>query len=156
MTLPATPITLEIGGDLLGLAARFRVQAVELDREVARLNLGAAGLDAGLIQADLRRFPIRADGVFLDAYLSGATLVPTPFARAYRVQACLPFNLKRLRQFLVQERLFPAEIKKRRFPIEPQELRQLLDLPNEGQGVTLILTRLADRPFVLILVSAVK
>lgn len=281
-----------IGGDLLGLAARFRVQAIELDRlrlEMARLNLGAAGLSAALIQADLRHFRIRADGAFLDparrregrrvhsaedyspplsfvqelrravpavavkispaiaeaelpgdcevefisagqqcreavlyfgtlaragrqatvlpgphslastpgpavpvappgsfvydpdpalvrahlldelarkldawkldphiAYLSGATLMPTPFARVYRVQVCLPFNLKRLRQFLVQERLFPAEIKKRRFPIEPQELRQLLDLPVQGQGVTLILTRLADRPFVLICISPEK
>lgn len=281
-----------IGGDLLGLAARCRVQAIELDRlrlEMARLNLEAAGLGAALIQADLRHFRIRADGIFLDparrqkgrrmrsaqdyspplsfvqelrrftpsvavkvapaidetelpgdcevefisagqqcreavlyfgplagtarratvlpgphslvaapgaavpiaplgsfvydpdpalvrahlldelarkldawkldphiAYLSGTTLVPTPFARAYRVLTCLPFNLKRLRQFLVQERLFPAEIKKRRFPIEPQELRQLLDLPNQGQGVTLILTRIADRPFVLICISAGK
>jgi hypothetical protein len=84
------------------------------------------------------------------AYLSSTSLVSTPFARAYRIQACLPFKLKRVRQFLVQEELFAAEIKKRRFPIEPQELRQLLDLPAQGQGVTLILTRLADRPFVFI------
>lgn len=281
-----------IGGDLLGLAARCRVQAIELDRlrlEMARLNLQAAGLDAAFIQADLRHFPIRADGVFLDparrhegrrvrsaedyspplsfvqqlrratpavavkvspaideaeipsdcevefisaghqcregvlyfgplasagrratilpgphtliaapgpsvpvappgnvlydpdpalvrahlldelasrldawkldpqiAYLSGDIFTPTPFARGYRVLTCLPFHLKRLRQFLTQEGLFPAEIKKRRFPIEPQELRQLLNLPAQGQGVTLILTRIADRPSVFICVPTTK
>jgi hypothetical protein len=281
-----------IGGDLLGLAARCRVQAVEQDRvrlEMARLNLGAAGLKAALIQADMRHLPIRAEGIFLDparrlegrrvrsaedyspplsfvrelrrltpalavkvspaiaeaelpadcevefisaghqcregvlyfgplasvgrratilpgphtlvsapgpavplsppgsvlydpdpalvrahlidelarkldawkldpqiAYLSGSTLVSTPFARAYHVQTCLPFNLKRLRHFLSQEGLFPAEIKRRRFPIEPRELRQLLDLPAQGQGVILVLTRLADRPWVLICISAGK
>lgn len=281
-----------IGGDLLGLAARCRVQAIDLDRvrlEMARLNLGAAGLDAAFVQADLRHFRIRADGIFLDparrqegrrvrsaedyspplsfvhelrrstpavavkvspaideaelpkdcevefisaghqcreavlyfgplastsrratilpgphslvstpgpavpvappgsvlydpdpalvrahlfdelagrldawkldpqiAYLSSDTFTPTPFARGYRVQTFLPFNLKKLRQFLIHEGLFPAEIKKRRFPIEPQELRQLLDLPAHGQGVTLILTRIAGRASVFICVSATK
>ncbi len=281
-----------IGGDLLGLAARCQVQAVELDRarlEMARLNLEAAGLRAALIQADLCRFPVRADAIFLDparrhdgrrvrsgedytpplsfvqelrrftpavavkvapgideaelpgdcevefisagqqcreavlyfgplakagrratvlpgphslvsapgatvpvappgsfvydpdpalvrahlldelarkldawkldpqiAYLSSAALTPSVFARAYRVHACLPFNLKRLRRALIQEGMYAAEIKKRRFPIEPQELRHLLDLPSQGQGVTLILTKLADRPFVFICISAGK
>ena len=275
-----------IGGDLLGLAARFQVQAIELDRlrlEMARLNLAAAGRRAALIQADARHFRIRADAVFMDparrqdgrrmhraedyapplsflqelrrgtpevvvkvapaieetelptdcevefisagqqcreavlyfgrlattgrratvlpgphtlestpgpavpiappgafiydpdpalvrahlldelahrldawkldpqiAYLSSDTCTPTPFARAYRVRTCLPFSLKRLRQFLLAEGLFPAEIKKRRFPIEPQELRHLLALPSQGQAVTLILTRIADRPLVVI------
>ena len=281
-----------IGGDLLGLAARCRVQAIDLDRlrlEMARLNLRAAGLDAALVQADIRHFRIRTDGIFLDparrlegrrvrsaedyspplsfvqelrrvtpavavkvspaideaeipgdcevefisaghqcreavlyfgplasagrratilpgphslvstpgpavpvappgsvlydpdpalvrahlfdelagrldawkldpqiAYLSSDTFTPTPFARGYHVQAFLPFNLKKLRQFLLREGLFPAEIKKRRFPIEPQELRQLLDLPSQGQGVTLILTRIAGRASVFICVSATK
>lgn len=281
-----------IGGDLLGLAARCRVQGVELDRvrlEMARLNLEAAGLKAALIQADLCRFPLRADGVFLDparrhegqrvrraqdyapplsfvqelrratpavmvkvapgideaelpgdcevefisaghqcreavlyfgslagvrrratvlpgphslvaapgptvpvappgpfvydpdpalvrahlldelarkldawkldpqiAYLSGAAPILSPLARVYRLRHCLPFSLKGLRRFLLQEGLFPEEIKKRRFPIEPQELRQLLGLPKQGQAATLILTRLADRPFALICAPAGK
>ncbi|MCC7263107.1 MAG: methyltransferase domain-containing protein [Candidatus Latescibacteria bacterium] len=281
-----------IGGDLLGLAARCRVQAIDLDRvrlEMARLNLQAAGLGAALIQADLCRFPVRADAIFLDparrhegrrvrsgedyspplsfvqelrrftpavavkvapgideselpggcevefisagqqcreavlyfgplasaerratvlpgphtlvgapgtavpvappgsfvydpdpalvrshlldelarrldawkldpqiAYLSSAHLVTSAFARAYRILSSMPFNLKRLRRFLAQEGMYAAEIKKRRFPIEPQELRHLLDLPTQGQGVTLILTRLADQPFVFICVSAGK
>lgn len=281
-----------IGGDLLGLAARCRVRAIDLDRvrlEMARLNLQAAGLGAALIQADLCRFPVRADALFLDparrhegrrvrrgedyspplsfvqelrrftpsvavkvapgideselpgdcevefissgqqcreavlyfgplasagrrvtvlpgphtlvgapgaavpvappgnfiydpdpalvrshlldelarrldawkldpqiAYLSSAALAPSPFARAYRVLSSMPFNLKRLRQFLTREGLRALEIKKRRFPIEPQELRHLLDLPSQGQEVTLILTRLAERPFVFICVAVEK
>lgn len=116
--------------------------------------------DPALVRAHLfDELAGRLDAWKLDpqiAYLSGDTFTPSPFARGYRVQACLPFHLKRLRQFLTQEGLYPAEIKKRRFPIEPQELRQLLDLPVQGQGVTLILTRIADRPLVFICVSAVK
>jgi len=80
------------------------------------------------------------------AYLSGDTCAPTPFARVYRVLACQPFHLKRLRQFLQQEGLYPAEIKKRRFPIEPRELQHLLGLSPGAQPVTLILTRIAARP----------
>lgn len=277
-----------IGGDLLGLAAQFRVQAVEADRlrlEMARMNLEAAGLRAAFIQADVRSIRPRADALFLDpsrrfqgrrvraaedyspplsfaeelrrqvpalaikvspaiderqlpanceveflsadqqcregvlyfgrlatvsrratllpgphtleaaagppapigppgaflydpdpavvrahlidelarhlyawkldphiAYLSGETCRPTPFAKVYRVLNCQPFHLKRLRRFLSQEGFYPCEIKKRRFPVEPREMRQLLGLSTGRQPVTLVLTRIAERPVAAICV----
>jgi len=102
------------------------------------------------------------------AYLSGAEHVPTPFARAYRVQTCLPFHLKRLRHFLQDQGMRVAEIKKRRFPMTPEQLRRGLEsgsgkparspasaaspgpVGSSGRDVTLILTRLDERPVCLI------
>lgn len=84
------------------------------------------------------------------AYLSGDIAVDTPFARSYRVLEVRPFHLKRLRQFLVGHGLYPDEIKRRRFPLEPPELRQLLRVRSGDRPVTLIATRLEDRPVVVI------
>ena len=84
------------------------------------------------------------------AYLSSDTCASTPFARVYEVLTCQPFNLKRLRQLLRREGFFPDEIKKRRFPIAAQELRQLLKTRSGEHPVTLIATRIRDRPVVAI------
>jgi SAM-dependent methyltransferase len=84
------------------------------------------------------------------AYLSSDTCTSTPFARAYQVLTCQPFHLKRLRQLLQGEGFFPNEIKKRRFPMDSQELQQLLKVRSGGQPVTLIATRIHDQPVVAI------
>ena len=84
------------------------------------------------------------------AYLSGDTLQCTPFARAYQVLTCLPFHLKRLRRFLLGENMYPNEIKKRRFPLESDELRRQLKIADGQNAVTLIATRLADKHVVFI------
>lgn len=90
------------------------------------------------------------------AYLSGDAPAKTPFARSYRVLDRQPYHLRRLRQYLIEARFWPEEIKKRRFPIQPEEFRRLLDMPPGGRGeegttaVTLVLTRIAERLTVLI------
>ncbi len=84
------------------------------------------------------------------AYLSGDTLQCTPFARAYQVLTCLPFHLKCLRRFLLGENMYPNEIKKRRFPLESDELRRQLKIADGQNAVTLIATRLADKHVVFI------
>ena len=84
------------------------------------------------------------------AYLSSDTCTLTPFARTYQVLECLPFKLKRLRELLLSQGFFPAEIKKRRFPIEPPQLQQRLKIRSGEQPVTLIATRIRDRPVVAI------
>lgn len=96
------------------------------------------------------------------AYLSGAQHVATPFARAYRVLACQPFHMKRLRRFLQDQGMRAAEIKKRRFPMTPEQIRRELKsrsgkrVDSRGQAVTLILTRLEDRPVCLICEKVAK
>jgi len=84
------------------------------------------------------------------AYLSGDVCHADPFARSYRLLTCLPFHLKRLRRFLLDAGLRPTEIKKRRFPMTPEEVRRRLRIDSGTTDATLILTRLADRPVCLI------
>lgn len=80
------------------------------------------------------------------AYISSDNAVSTPFARCYRVISEMPYNLQRLRKHLATEAMIPTVIKKRRFPIDPEELRRQLTngLKNRKNTtkVTLILTRL--------------
>ena len=84
------------------------------------------------------------------AYLSSQRLSLTPFAQSFRLLCTQPFHVRRLRQFLLGAGLYPAEVKKRRFPVEPEELRRLLDLEPGGRRVVLILTRIAGKPVVLV------
>jgi len=89
------------------------------------------------------------------AYLSMDTLATSPFARMYEVLARLPFNLRRLRQHLTNEGWYPTQIMRRRFPIDPEELRRLLKLPGgkaaaEARPVSLITTRIRGCAEVLI------
>ena len=73
----------------------------------------------------------------------------TPFARCYRITDIIPFSLKRLQNYLTTNRIGQLEIKKRRFPITPEDLRGRLELKGEGRA-TLVLTRIADRPIVMV------
>ena len=84
------------------------------------------------------------------AYLSGDTLQSTPFARALPVIAHMPFQLKRLRRFLREGDWRVDEIKKRGFPLEPEELRRRLGHQGGGRGVSLVATRLGQKPVVFI------
>jgi len=79
------------------------------------------------------------------AYLSGNKAVITPFAAAFRVEAVWPFHLKRLRAALGERRIGALEIRTRRFPIRPDDLRPQLRLSGERQA-TLILTKTRDAP----------
>ena len=84
------------------------------------------------------------------AYISGDTPKATPFARALPVIAHMPFQLKRLRRFLREGGWRVDEIKKRGFPIEPEELRRRLGLEGGGRPVSLVATRLGQKPVVFI------
>ena len=84
------------------------------------------------------------------AYLSGDDAADSPFARRYRLISWQPFQLKRLRRTLRDEGLYPREIKKRGFPMEPPELQRRLGLSPDGRPITLLLTRLGEKPVVFI------
>jgi len=87
------------------------------------------------------------------AYLGAAAPArSTPLARAYRMRHRLAFNLKRLKAWLRDAGCVAGPIKKRRFPLEADELRRLLGTVGKGPGqpVTLICTRVEDRPEVFI------
>lgn len=78
------------------------------------------------------------------AYLTADTLVPTPFARAFRVLETFPFDERRLRQELAARGIGSLEIKKRGVDVDPARLRKKLALKGDASG-TLIVTRVAGR-----------
>ncbi|GAB3122932.1 class I SAM-dependent methyltransferase [Streptomyces calidiresistens] len=83
------------------------------------------------------------------AYLTSDTAVRTPWAAAWEITDVLPFNLKRLRALLRDREVGTLTIKKRGFAMTPEELRRRL-APRGPNACTLVVTRLGDRPLVLV------
>lgn len=83
------------------------------------------------------------------AYLTSTARVETPFARAYRVDEVMPFSLKRLRTALRVRGVGRVEIKKRGSALDVEQLRRDLRLRGDA-GATVVLTRVAGRPTVLL------
>ncbi|WP_091609168.1 THUMP-like domain-containing protein [Micromonospora mirobrigensis] len=83
------------------------------------------------------------------AYLYADEARPTPFARCLEITDVLPFSLKRLRALLRERGVGRVEILKRGSALEPEKLRRDLRLAG-GAGASLVLTRVAGAPTVLI------
>ncbi|MEE1620471.1 class I SAM-dependent methyltransferase [Zafaria sp. J156] len=106
-----------------------------------------AVIRAGLVAEALER----VGGHLLDphiAYFCAPERVESPFARAYRVLAVHPYNLKALRAWMKSERIGALDIKKRGMDVTPEELRRVL-LAGSGKKnrkkATLVLTRIGER-----------
>ena len=83
------------------------------------------------------------------AYLTGDDLIPTPFARCWRVLEWLPFSLKRLRARLRALEAGPVTVKKRGSPLDTDALARRLS-GDGARALVVVLTNVADRPAVLI------
>ncbi|MFC0007052.1 THUMP-like domain-containing protein [Micromonospora siamensis] len=83
------------------------------------------------------------------AYLYADEARPTPFGRCLEITDVLPFSLKRLRALLRERGVGRVEILKRGSALEPEKLRRDLRLSG-GAAASLVLTRVADAPTVLI------
>lgn len=83
------------------------------------------------------------------AYLSGDSLVQTPFARAWRIEAVLPFSVDGVRRHLRALGVGVVTVKKRGSPLEPEAFAKLLRLKGPEQR-TVALTRQLGRPVALI------
>ncbi len=77
------------------------------------------------------------------AYLSGETLVDTPFASAFRVIESLPLDIRTLTHYCRDADIGTLEIKKRGVDIDPATFRSKLKLKG-SQSATLFLTRAGD------------
>ena len=126
------------------------------DREPGAVGPPRAWLiepDPALIRAGLVTSAGRAwNAVQLDeqiAYLTADAPPVTPWARSWRVLEWLPFNLKALRAALRVRNVGHAAVKRRGSPITPEALMPQLKLKGDV-GATLVLTRLQNRPIVLI------
>jgi hypothetical protein len=109
--------------------------------------------DGAVIRAHLvEQLAAQLDAAKIDeaiAFLTTATLKDTPFARAFRVQEVMPFNLKRLRARLRELEVGQVVIKKRGSPIDPQALEKQLRL-HGPHALTLVLTHVQGQPSVLL------
>ncbi|MBL8094176.1 MAG: hypothetical protein JNL73_08395 [Anaerolineales bacterium] len=84
------------------------------------------------------------------AYLTADIVSATPLARAFEIDAVLPFQLKRLRQYLVAQGIGRVVVKKRGSAITPEELQRGLRLNGEGREAVVFLTRRAGEPLALV------
>ncbi|MGX6602779.1 class I SAM-dependent methyltransferase [Micromonosporaceae bacterium Da 78-11] len=83
------------------------------------------------------------------AYVYTDVPVETPFGRRLEITDVLPFSLKRLRTLLRERQVGRLEIRKRGSALEPEQLRRDLRLAG-SQGASLVLTRVAGAPTVLL------
>jgi hypothetical protein len=83
------------------------------------------------------------------AYLTADKEIQTPFARFWEVEDWLPFNVKRLREYLRTRNVGDVTVKKRGSPIQPEALIQMLRLRGTLQRV-LFLTHLNGSPIVIV------
>ncbi len=84
------------------------------------------------------------------AYLSGDEWTSTPFARAWRILDQHAFDLKWLNRRLRAMQAQVVAVKKRGSPIEPEPFRKRLYRHRNGRPVVVILTRVVNRPWMLI------
>ena len=100
------------------------------------VSLVAADLDATLIDPTI-------------AYLTSDAPAASPWVRSYRVEAVLPFNLKKLKALLRARGVGRVVVKKRGSPIEPEALTRQLRGPGTASAVVVV-TRSAGAPTVLL------
>lgn len=108
-----------------------------------------AVIRAGLVASVARDL----DGWLLDptiAYISTDSPALCPFTRRYVVDEVVPFGLKRLRALLRARGVGDVVVKKRGTAVEPEQLRSRLRLDGRGPTRTLVLTRVAGAPIVLL------
>ncbi len=96
----------------------------------------AAQLDARQLDPDI-------------AYLTAAEARPTPWARAFAIEAALPFQLKRLREKLRALNVGRVTVKKRGSPLAPEALIQQLKLTGPEERIV-FLTHVLGEPWALI------
>jgi hypothetical protein len=150
--VPATPA-----------GAGFPAAATLVDSGVGAPPVGRPGewlyepdgavIRAGLVSEVVAALP---GGRLLDpsiAYVAADAVVPTPFARPYRVTDVLPFSLKRLRELLRRRGVGQVTVKKRGSAVDPDVLRRELRLTGDGHAIV-VLTRVAGAPTALLCAAA--
>ena len=87
------------------------------------------------------------------AFLSADRPLRSPFGRLLRVDASLPWNLKRLRAVLRERGVGTVEVRKRGSAVDVDDLTARLRLRGDARAVV-VLTRVADRPWALVCAEA--
>jgi hypothetical protein len=129
-------------------AAALRPSVPVADPQAFLVEPDPAIIRAGLVQ------DVASDlgGYLLDetiAYFTTPSLPHDPAVRAWPILDWMPFNLKKLRQYLRERRIGQVIVKKRGSAIAPEELMPQLKLAGDRKCV-LVLTRLRGAPVALI------
>lgn len=106
-------------------------------------------LRAGLVQ-DLAE---TLNATLLDetiAYLTMDEPMNTVWGRYWKILDWMPFNLKKLRAYLREHQVRNVTVKKRGFPMLPEEIITSLKLKKGDQSRVLVFTRCAGSPIVMI------
>jgi hypothetical protein len=83
------------------------------------------------------------------AYITGDSPVATEWASCYEITDVMPFSLKHLRSALRNRKVGNVTIKKRGSAVDIERLRKDLRLSG-GNSAVVVLTRIDDRPYVLL------
>lgn len=109
--------------------------------------------DAALLRAGLVQDVAHAlEAYQLDAtiaYLTSDARPDTPWARAWQIEAWMPFNVKKLRAYLRERGVGTLTVKKRGSPLTPEQLISQVK-PKGDASRTLVLTRHQGAPIVII------
>ncbi|MGO8670477.1 MAG: class I SAM-dependent methyltransferase [Capsulimonadaceae bacterium] len=119
-----------IGFDAGGISPAETCFLYEPDPAVIRAHL------VGALAQRLNASPVDPN----IAYLIGPAFVSTPYARGYRVLNRFPYHLRTLQRRLRELGAGCVVIKKRGFPLEPDDVRKQLKLTGRGE-FTVVLTR---------------
>lgn len=84
------------------------------------------------------------------AYLVSAVYHEHPLVQSFRIDEIHPFQLKLLNRRLQALKIGQVELKKRGFPVAPEELRPRLKLVKSGQAGVVIFTRRGNQRLMLI------
>jgi SAM-dependent methyltransferase len=83
------------------------------------------------------------------AYLTSDALTATPFARAFAIEAAMPFSQKRLREKLRAMNVGRVTVKKRGSPLDPDDFARSLKLKGDEERIV-FLTHVNGKPWALI------
>lgn len=145
---PLAEATVIVGGRAQRWAAQKYTEAV-----IAPPRTWLIEPDAALIRAGrVRDAAVRWNAAQLDesiAYLTGDSLPPAMWARAWRVLDWMPFHVKRLRAYLRERGVGRVTVKKRGTAVSPEVLISQLKLTGSAAR-GLVLTRYRGMQIVLI------
>ncbi len=88
------------------------------------------------------------------AYLTMDERVDTVWGRYWQILDWMPFNLKKLKRYLVERNVGQVTVKKRGFPMLPEEVIRKLKLKRGDESRVLVMTRHQGEPIVLICVRS--
>lgn len=110
--------------------------------------------DPAVIRAGLvRRLAVELGASLLTeqvAYLSGDVCQPSPLARCWRLVRHGPYSFKTLKRWLAELEARAVNVKRRRSPVDPAALAAKLKVGGKGPEVTVFLTRVQGRPWMLL------